>query len=154
MTDGVKTRRYRSDGRMTGSVRPSPVERKARAILLAEGYQVIPMRPCFVSRYKPVNMMAWKGPGELLYLKLKQIARLPDNPETHEGFCREDARLLRTFFPLETEGIKLRKEIWVQFPEGGFCCFEILANGIKALARRDPATQPGRKKAGNRSRFS
>nr|WP_319376579.1 hypothetical protein [uncultured Methanoregula sp.] len=139
---------------MTGTVRLSPVEREACTILENEGYRVMPMRSCFASRYKPVNLMARREPGELVYLKLRQIARLPDNPGTREEFCREEARLLRTFFPLETEGVKLRKEIWVQFPEGGFWCFEIQANGIKALARRDPVTPPGRKKTGKRNRLA
>jgi hypothetical protein len=139
---------------MTGSVRLSPVEREACTILENEGYRVMPMRSCFASRYKPVNLMAQRISGEVLYLKLRQISQLPDNPRTREEFCREDARLLRTFFPLETEGIKLIKEIWVRFPDEGFCCFEILANGIKALARRDPATQPDRKKAGKRNRLA
>ncbi|WP_321504586.1 hypothetical protein [uncultured Methanoregula sp.] len=118
---------------MTVSGRLSPVEREARTILETEGYRVTPMRPCFVSRYKPVNLMAMRMPDELIYIKLRQTARLPDDPAALAEFCRDDSRLLRTLFPLDTEVFRLKKEIWVRPLSGGFCCFEILPDGMHAV---------------------
>lgn len=137
---------------MTRTPRLSPAERDARNLLENEGYRVMPMRSCFVSRYKPVNLMARRGPDVLVYLKLSQIARLPDCHEIREEIFSEDAWCLRTFFPLDPGAIKLRKEIWVPSPSGGFSCFEILPDRIREVAGRVPAMKDGKKRPKKRNR--
>jgi len=115
--------------------RLSPVEREALRILVTEGYRVVPMRSCFVSRYKPVNLMGMKGADEMIYLKLKNIARIPDDPGALEEFCRDDCQTIRTLFPVETGYIRLHRELWVRPRAGSFCCFEVLPDGMRVVTR-------------------
>ena len=118
---------------MNRLTRLSPAEREARNILVSEGYRVLPMRPCFVSRHKPVNLIGMRGPYEMIYLRLKYLARIPDDPATLAGCCREEEEILRTLFSLETGFIRLHREIWVRPRSGGFCCFEVLQDRMSGV---------------------
>ena len=118
---------------MTASTRLSPAEREARTILVSEGYRVLPMRSCFVSRHKPVNLIGMRGPYEMIYLRLKYIARIPDDPATIADCCRVEGEILRDRFPLETGFIRLHREIWLRPRSGGFCCFKILHDGMSMV---------------------
>ncbi|MFA4859749.1 hypothetical protein [Methanoregula sp.] len=128
---------------MTRLTRLSPAEREARNILVSEGYRVLPARRCFVSRYKPVNLIGMRGPYEMIYLRLKYIAGIPDDPAALADFCREEGESLRTLFPLETGFIRLHREIWVRPRSGGFCCFEIQPDGMMAVTHGGPQKIPG-----------
>ena len=118
---------------MTPSPRLSPAEREARNILVSEGFRVLPMRSCFVSRHKPVNLIGMRGQYEMIYLRLKYLARIPDDPATLADCCREEGEILRYLFPLGTGFIRLHREIWIRPRSGGFCCFEVLPDRLIAV---------------------
>jgi len=119
---------------MMTAVRPSPIEREAMSLLIAKGFAVMPMRPCFPTRHKPAHLMARRTMSELLYLKLKQTARpLAGIPAT-EKFCLNDARLLRQLFPLGSKTTILHLEIWIRDDAGRFTCLEVLAVGLREVS--------------------
>ena len=119
---------------MTGIMRLSAIERAAKIRLEAEGYAVVPMRQCFVSRNKPVHLMALRNTTQLLYLKLKKTLRpLPDVAAV-ERFCLDDILILRRLFPLSPGSISLCFEIWILRDTGSFACYEVFAEGIREVS--------------------
>ncbi|MDO9326810.1 MAG: hypothetical protein Q7T80_17820 [Methanoregula sp.] len=119
---------------MTGVIRLSPIERAAKSELESKGYAVMPMIPCFATRYKPVHLMAERNATELLYLKLKEIVRPQTDIMAIRQFCYNDAMLLRRLFPLNGGWITLHLEIWIRDTTGRFTCFEVLAEEIREVS--------------------
>lgn len=118
---------------MKNTRRLSAIERAAKVQLEAVGYTVVPMKPCFATRSRPVHLMAWRDTGGLIYLKLKVTARpLPDSIAV-EQFCRDDARLLRRLFPLSPGPVALHLEIWILPDTGRFACYEVMADKIQEV---------------------
>lgn len=118
---------------MKNCVRLSPVERAAKGVLEADGYAVVPMRPCFPTRHKPAHLMARRNTTELLYLKLKQTPLPLTGISATEQFCRTDAELLRRLFPLRSKTWVLHLEIWIR-NNGRFTCLEVLAGCIREVS--------------------
>ena len=118
---------------MKDTKRISPIERAAKSQLEAEGYAVVPMIPCFATRYTPAHLMAVRNTTELLYLKLKGTARLLVDITAIEQFCHNDALLLRRLFPLNRGKTALHLEIWILQDTGRFSCYEVLADGVQEV---------------------
>ncbi|MDP3565421.1 MAG: hypothetical protein Q8R70_13130 [Methanoregula sp.] len=113
--------------------RLSPIERAAKSELEARGYAVVPMIPCFPTRYKPAHLMAWRNTNELLYLTLRQTTRSLTGIPATEEFCHNDALLLRKLFPLGSKTITLHLEIWIRSNDR-FTCLEVLADGVREVS--------------------
>lgn len=114
--------------------RLNPLERTAKKMLEAQGYDVMPMRNCFVSRHLPVNLMGRRRRGELLYIKLKSSVRSVPDTRTMEVFGAEEVRFFRTMFRIRYPAIELHFEIWIMGINGDFSCFEILQEKILEVA--------------------
>jgi len=112
-------------------VRLSALERKAKVLLEKEGYSVTPMQHCFITRYKPVNLMARRNRREMLYLKLKETVRSRMDPASAEEFCKDDILIFSRLFPVATEPVDLRFAIWILHEESGFSCYEVFEGKIR-----------------------
>lgn len=117
---------------MIRQVRLSAIERKAKSLLEKDGYAVSPMRHCFITRYKPVNLMARRNRRELLYLRLRETTRPLSAPADVGDFCRDDLLLFRRLFPVRPVYVTLRFAIWILQKGSGFCCYEICGEEISA----------------------
>jgi hypothetical protein len=116
---------------MTRQVRLSAIERKAKGLLEKESYAVTPMRHCFITRYKPVNLMARRNQRELLYLKLR-VTGLPlkDAAEV-ETFCEDDILIFHRLFPVRAGPVDLRFAIWILHEGSGFSRYEVFDGEIR-----------------------
>lgn len=118
---------------MKDTKRLSPIERRAKSELEGKGYAVVPMIPCFPSRYKPAHLMALRNTTELLYLKLKETPRPLADITAVEQFCHNDVLLLRRLFPLNRGKTVLHIEIWILRDTGRFFCYEVLVNEVREV---------------------
>jgi hypothetical protein len=118
---------------MTRQVRLSAIERKAKILLEKEGYAVTPMRQCFITRYKPVNLMARRNRREMLYLKLKKTGHLLKEGVEVAAFCKDDIILIRRLFPVRTGPVDLHFGIWILLGSG-FKCYEISGEELQSVS--------------------
>jgi hypothetical protein len=118
---------------MKDTHRLSPVERAAKSELEAKGYAVVPMIPCFATRYKPAHLMALRNMTELLYLKLKETPCPLLDIASVEQLCQKDVVLLRRLFPLNPGTTKLHLEIWILKDTSRFSCYEVLADELREV---------------------